>query len=57
MRQMAPPMASITSRIDAMEPHGVMRKPPDCPRREVANPARDRVCNTLESKLSGAPVA
>jgi hypothetical protein len=34
-----------------------MRKPPDWPRCEVMSPARARACNTLDRKLSGAPVA
>jgi hypothetical protein len=50
-------MASITSRIDASRPLDKISKPPDCPRRELINLARDKACKTLERKLSGAPVA
>ena len=57
LRQMEPSMASITSRIDASRPRCVIRKPPDWPRCEVMSPERARVCNTLDRKLSGAPVA
>ena len=57
LRQMEPSMASITSRIEAPLPRAAMRKPPACPRREEIRPARARACNTLERKLSGAPVA
>ena len=57
LRQMEPSIASITSRMDALLPRAVMRKPPDCPRREVMSPARAKACSTLERKLSGAPVA
>lgn len=57
LRHTGPSMASITSRIEAAAPCGVMWNPPVCPRCELMNPARVSDCRTFERKLCGAPVA